>query len=26
VRIAIDERSPRRLIAGQSADVTIDVR
>ena len=26
VRIAIDERSPRALIAGQSADVTVDVR
>ena len=26
VRIAIDDRSPRQLIAGQSADVTVDVR
>ena len=26
VRIAIDERSPRPLIAGQSADVRVDVR
>ena len=26
VRIAIDDRSPRQLIAGQSADVRIDVR
>jgi membrane fusion protein (multidrug efflux system) len=26
VRVAIDGRSPRQLIAGQSADVTIDVR
>jgi len=26
VRIAIDEPSPRKLIAGQSADVTVDVR
>lgn len=26
VRIAIDERSPRRLIAGLSADVRVDVR
>ncbi len=26
VRIAIDQRSPRTLIAGQSADVTVDVR
>jgi membrane fusion protein (multidrug efflux system) len=26
VRIAIDQRSPRKLIAGQSADVTVDVR
>ena len=26
VRIAIDERSPRQLIAGQSADVKVDVR
>jgi len=26
VRIAIDEQSPRQLIAGQSADVSVDVR
>ena len=26
VRIAIDDASPRQLIAGQSADVTVDVR
>ncbi|HEU0065925.1 MAG TPA: HlyD family secretion protein [Sphingomonas sp.] len=26
VRIAIDDKSPRALIAGQSADVTVDVR
>ena len=26
VRIAIDERSPRQMIAGQSADVKVDVR
>jgi membrane fusion protein (multidrug efflux system) len=26
VRIAIDEASPRRLIAGISADVKVDVR
>lgn len=26
VRIAIDEKSPRQLIAGQSADVSIDIR
>ena len=26
VRVAIDDNSPRQLIAGQSADVTIDVR
>lgn len=26
VRIAIDDKSPRQLIAGQSADVTVDVR
>ncbi|MDQ2879088.1 MAG: HlyD family secretion protein, partial [Pseudomonadota bacterium] len=26
VRIAIDEASPRQLIAGLSADVTVDVR
>jgi membrane fusion protein (multidrug efflux system) len=26
VRIAIDEKSPRRLIAGQSADVTVQVQ
>ena len=26
VRIAIDDNSPRQLIAGQSADVTVDVR
>ena len=26
VRIAIDEASPRRLIAGLSADVKVDVR
>lgn len=26
VRIAIDEKSPRQLIAGQSADVRVDVR
>ncbi|MDP1026141.1 HlyD family secretion protein [Sphingomonas sp. KR1UV-12] len=26
VRIAIDQKSPRQLIAGQSADVTVDVR
>ena len=26
VRIAIDQASPRQLIAGQSADVTVDVR
>ena len=26
VRVAIDERSPRQLIAGISADVTVDVR
>ncbi|WP_174278607.1 HlyD family secretion protein [Sphingomonas bacterium] len=26
VRIAIDDRSPRQLIAGQSADVKVDVR
>ena len=26
VRVVIDDNSPRQLIAGQSADVTVDVR